>query len=115
MSIVAKMVAVSACSLMSTAAMASGIPFESNGRTFEVAYKDLDLSKTADQRELTRRVRRAAVKVCPGKSVKESRSCQLAALDHVREPVAAAIASAQGRDAGRFAEVSKDKVPGSGD
>lgn len=115
MSIVAKMVAVSACALMSAAAMASSIPFESNGRTVEVGYQDLDLAKKADQRELTLRIRRAAVKVCPGRSVQESRSCQLAALDHVREPMAAAIASAKGRDAGQFAEVSKDKVPGSAD
>jgi len=55
------------------------------------------------------------VKVCPGRSVQESRSCQLAALDHLREPMAAAIARAEGRDAGQFAEVSKDKVPGSAD
>lgn len=106
--------ALTAAVLMSAAAQASVIPFESNGRTVEVRYDDLDLSKAADQRALTLRIRRAAVKVCPGRTLQDVRSCQIAALDHVREPIATAIARAKGQDANRFADVGKDKVPGAG-
>ncbi|WP_022681121.1 UrcA family protein [Sphingobium bisphenolivorans] len=111
MTIVTKLVAAGACALMSSTALANSIPFESNGRTVEVSYQGLDLSKKADQRELTLRVRRAAVKVCPAPTVSASRACQLSALDNVRAPLAAAIASAQAREASRFAEVDKDKAP----
>lgn len=95
-------------------AQASVFPFESNGRTVDVRYDDLDLSNKAGQQELTARVRRAAIKVCPGRTMQDLRTCQIAAVDHVREPMAVAIAKAQGQDASRFAEVGKDKVPGSG-
>jgi len=115
MTIFVKLALASAAALMGTAAAANNIPFESNGRTVEVDYKDLDLSKKADQRTLTQRIRRAAVKVCPGRTVGETRACQLSALNNVREPIAAAIAKAHGPDAGQFAAVSKDKVPGTGD
>ena len=104
----------SAIALTGAAAQASVIPFESNGRTVEVRYDDLDLSKKDDQRALTLRVRRAAAKVCPGRTVQDVRSCQISAIDHVREPVAIAIAKAQTQDASRYAEVGKDKVPGAG-
>ena len=110
----ALLAALSATLFMGAAAQASAIPFESNGRTVEVRYGDLDLSKKSGQRELTARVHRAAVKVCPGRTMKDLRACQIAAVDHVREPMAIAIAKAQGGDASRFAEVGKDKVPGAG-
>lgn len=110
----ALLAALTATVLMSAGAQASFIPFESNGRTVEVRYDDLDLTKTADQRALTQRIRRAAVKVCPGRTLQDVRSCQIAALDHVREPIATAIAKAQTGDASRFADVGKDKVPGAG-
>lgn len=110
----ALLAALTAAVLMSAAAQASVIPFESNGRTVDVRYDDLDLSKKEDQRALTLRIRRAAAKVCPGRTVQDVRSCQLVALDHVREPVATAIAKAQSQDANRFAEAPKDKVPGAG-
>ena len=110
----AVLAALSASLLTGAAAQASVMPFESNGRTVDVRYGDLDLSKKAGQRELTARIRRAAVKVCPGRTMQDLRSCQIAAVDHVREPMAMAIAKAQGQDASRFAEVGKDKVPGAG-
>ena len=53
MTIFVKLALASAAALMGTAAVANNIPFESNGRTVEVDYKDLDLSKKADQRTLT--------------------------------------------------------------
>ena len=106
--------AIGGAALMSTGAQAGGIPFESNGRTVEVRYQDLDLSKKADQRELKVRIRRAAVKVCPGRTLQDVRSCQLAAYDHVRAPVVAAIAKAQTQDAGRYAEAAKEKAAGAG-
>ena len=110
----AMLAALSATVLMGAAAQASVIPFESNGRTIDVRYDDLDLSKKSGQQELNARIRRAAVKVCPGRTMQDLRSCQIAAVDHVREPVAIAIAKAQGQDASRFVEVGKDKVPGAG-
>lgn len=102
------------CSLaaMGVAARADIIPFESNGRVVEVDYRDLDLGKKADQQELNARIRRAAVKVCPARTVQESRSCQLTAIDHIREPIAAAIARAQSDS--RYAVASAKGAPQAG-
>ena len=90
-------------------AHADGIPFVSNGRTFEVGYGDLDLSKADGQKQLKARLRRAAVKVCPGRTLQETRPCQIAAFEQVRAPVAAAIARAQGGE--RYAAASAQAAP----
>lgn len=103
--------ALAAVVLTGTAAHAGAIPFESNGRTADVRHDDLDLSKPADQRRLNTRIRRAAARVCPALTVRETRACQTVAMNHVREPIAAAIAKAQGQGASQLAEASKDKVP----
>lgn len=107
-----KVVSVSTLGILSVAASADVIPFQSNGRTADVGYQDLDLAKKADQQELKARIRRAAVKVCPARTVQESRSCQLVAIDHVREPLARAFARAQGEN--HFAEVGGAALPQAG-
>src|SRR3546814_14659673 len=43
-----------AIAAMGAAGTASAIEFESNGKSVEVSYHDLDLSKTSDQREIGR-------------------------------------------------------------
>ncbi len=102
--------ALSVAALTSTTAYAGAIPFESNGRTANVRYDDLDLSSPADQRILNTRIRHAAAKVCPAPTMGERRVCQSIAINQVREPVTAAIARAQAQDASRFAEVGTGKV-----
>lgn len=95
-----------------TATQASSEEFQSNGRTMEVRYKDLDLTKAADRRELDVRIRRAAVKVCPDRTLRGSRACQLSAIDHVRAPIEAAIAKANARPGEALADAGADMPMG---
>lgn len=99
-----KIICVASLGLLGSVAQADIIPFQSNGRTVEVRYGDLDLGKKADQRTLTARINSAAGKVCAARTVRESRSCQLLAIEQVRAPVAAAIARAQSGE--RYAAAS---------
>ncbi|HKT75681.1 MAG TPA: UrcA family protein [Sphingobium sp.] len=101
-----------AAAVVATAAPASAEEFISNGRTTEVHYKDLDLSKDADRHMLDLRIKRAAVRVCPERNLRASRACQLAAIEHVREPIYAAIAKANGKPGEAFADKGSDKPVG---
>lgn len=93
-------------------APAAADEFLSNGRTTAVRYQDLDLSKDTDQRELEARIRRAAVKVCPDRTLRGSRACQLLAIEHVRAPIYAAIAKAKGTPGPAFADKGEVKPVG---
>ena len=97
-----------AAMVLSVSAQADVFPFESNGRTAEVRYQDLNLGNKADRHELDVRIRRAAVKVCRDRTVQRSRACQLAAIDHVRAPLEAAIAKANGAAKEQLASVSEE-------
>ena len=106
--------AMSAAALLGAAGTANATSFESNGRTTEVRYHDLDLTKEAGQRALNARIKRAAAKVCPAQNSNEAKKCQTVAIANLRAPVNAAIAKAQSRSQERFAQASEEKVPGAG-
>ena len=96
---------------LGAAGAASATEFESNGKSVEVRYQDLDLSKKADQRALNARIKRAAAKVCTtGESSAAIRKCQAVAAAHVRSEVELAIAKAQNGE--RYADARKDKPAG---
>lgn len=98
--------ALAAMAAMAAAGTASAIEFESNGKSVEVSYHDLDLSKTSDQRVLNARIRRAAAKVCPlNDTTAAIEKCQQVAAAHVRGAVDLAVAKAQNGE--RFADLSK--------
>lgn len=103
--------ALAAVAALGTAGAASATEFESNGKTFEVHYGDLDLSQKAGQRALNARVKRAAAKVCPADaSATAVKKCQIAAIAHVRASMDSAIARAETGD--RLAGMSKEKAVG---
>ena len=56
--------ALSAAALLAGSGIASAEEFTSNGRTTEVRFGDLDLTRHADQQELRTRISRAASRVC---------------------------------------------------
>lgn len=91
------------------AGSANAETFMSNGRTFEVNFGDLDLSRVADQKELQARIGKAASKVCSGTSLQESSRCRSAAIAHVQTPVASAIARAETR--ARYADAATGGYP----
>lgn len=100
--------ALASIAALGTAGAASAIAFESNGKTVEVRYQDLDLSQKAGQRALNGRISRAAEKVCAGNdSSSAMKKCQRVAAAHVRESVELAIANAQ--NGARFADMGKEK------
>ncbi|APL94515.1 UrcA family protein [Sphingobium indicum] len=102
-----------AIAAMGAAGTASAIEFESNGKSVEVSYHDLDLSKTSDQRVLNARIRRAAAKVCPlNDNTAAFEKCQQVAAAHVRGAVELAIAKAGNGE--RFADRGKEKPVGAG-
>ncbi|UZW55412.1 UrcA family protein [Sphingobium sp. JS3065] len=104
--IAAKMIAVAA--LLGVAGTASAEEFESNGKTAEVRYHDLDLSSVKGQRALKGRIWRAAWKVCEhGATSAEIKKCQSVAAAHVRGSVELAIAKAG--SGARFADKGKEK------
>jgi UrcA family protein len=110
--IVAKMIAAaSAAALLGVTANAA--EFESNGRTADVRYGDLDLSSAKGQNVLKGRIWRAAWKVCEhGATSAEIKKCQSVAAAHVRSSVELAIAKANNGE--RYADMGKDKPLGAG-
>lgn len=88
--------ALGATALLTVAGTASAEEFVSNGRTFEVRYHDLDLSQKADQKVLDGRIYRAASRVCDTyKDLGLLSACRSQAIEHVKAPIAAAIAKAE--------------------
>ena len=81
-------------------------PFASNGRTAEVRFADLDLTKSDDRRELNRRLYRAASRVCSSTDSREVTRCREGALRNIKQPVAAALARAETR--ARYADASRN-------
>lgn len=78
--------------------------FESNGRQIEVRYTGLDLTSASDRQALKRRISAAADKVCASNDEREFAACRKIALQHVKEPVATAIARAESK--ARYAQAS---------
>lgn len=102
-----------AFAVLGTAGAASATMFESNGKSVEVSYHDLDLSTKSGQRALNGRIKRAAEKVCPGNDTTAAiKKCQQVAAAHVRSSVELAIARAQNGE--RYADLSKEKPVGAG-
>ncbi|MEJ7934735.1 UrcA family protein [Sphingobium sp. AN558] len=99
-SFIKPIVILGACALLplSAASAAGTDAFESNGRTMDVRYGDLNLASKADQATLRSRLIKASWKVCSGETAHVVEKCRSAALAHVRAPVAAAIASAERGD-----------------
>lgn len=107
----AKMIA--AVALLGFAVTASAAEFESNGKTADVRYQDLDLSSAKGQNALKGRIWRAAWKVCEhGTTSAEIKKCQTVAAAHVRSSVELAIAKANNGE--RYADMGKDKPVGAG-
>ncbi|HEX7741820.1 MAG TPA: UrcA family protein [Sphingobium sp.] len=101
-----------AFAVVAVAGAASATEFESNGHSTEVRYHDLDLSKKADQRRLNARIKRAAAKVCPASTRNEAAKCQTVAMAHVRAPIDAASARANGEGGEVYAVKSVDQPMG---
>lgn len=109
--IAAKIIA--AAALLGISTMASAVEFESNGKTTEVSYRDLDLSSDKGQHALKARIWRAAWKVCEhGTTSAEIKKCQSVAAAQVRTSVELAIAKANNSE--RYADLGKDKIVGAG-
>lgn len=96
--------ALAAAAALITAAPAFAAPFASNGRTAEVRFADLDLTKSDDRSELNRRLYRAATRVCSSMDFREVTRCREGALRNIKQPVRAALARAETR--ARYAEAS---------
>ncbi|WHO37830.1 UrcA family protein [Sphingobium sp. AP49] len=95
--------------LMGTAGAASAEEFISNGRTTQVRFGDLDLTRQADQQQLRTRIARAANKVCATTDLAAMTACRAAAIARVEAPVATAIARAESGQ--RYADAGKDVRP----
>lgn len=95
--------------LIAATALIAGTPafagtFESNGRTTEVRYDDLDLSQASGRQVLNKRLRKAARQVCPATDMREAMTCREKAFDNVAQPVDAVIARAETK--ARYADAS---------
>lgn len=102
---------IAAFAMVAAGTAASATEFESNGKTVEVSYHDLDLSKKSDQRVLNSRIKRATEKVCPTNDIGAAvKKCQAVAAAHVRNSVELAIAKAQNGE--RYADMGKEKPLG---
>ncbi|MDX3900342.1 MAG: UrcA family protein [Sphingobium sp.] len=86
--------ALSAAASLAFAGSASAGEFQSNGRTSVVRFHDIDLADAAGQKELNRRIRAAAKRVCVSADAATMQACRDAAIDHVEAPIASAIARA---------------------
>lgn len=86
--------ALTAIASLTAAGSANAREFESNGRTAVVRYNDIDLADAAGQKELQRRIRAASVRVCTNSDRLVMQACTEKARDHVKAPVASAIARA---------------------
>ena len=107
--IAAKIIA--AAALLGVAGTASAVEFQSNGKTAEVSYHDLDLSSAKGQNALKWRIWRGAGKACKHRTQdSEVNEWQLGAA--VRSSVELAIAKANNGE--RYADMAKDKPLGAG-
>ncbi|AYO77843.1 MULTISPECIES: UrcA family protein [Sphingobium] len=97
-----------AAALLAGSGIASAEEFTSNGRTTEVRFGDLDLTRHADQQELRTRISRAASRVCFSTDINTMSACRAAAIAQVEAPIATAIARAQTNE--RYAD-AKDARP----
>ncbi|WP_336971790.1 UrcA family protein [Sphingobium aromaticiconvertens] len=88
------LIALTALASLAAAGSANAGEFESNGRTAAVRYHDINLSDAAGQKELQRRIRSASNRVCVSADTRTMAACRKLALDHVKAPVASAIARA---------------------
>ena len=86
--------ALTAIASLAIAGSANAGEFESNGRTAIVRYNDINLAEAAGQKELQRRIRAASVRVCTSSDRLMMQACTEKARDHVKAPVANAIARA---------------------
>lgn len=91
-----------AAAFVAAAALGAGTPafaepFESNGRSVEVRFADLDLTKAEDRSEFHARLRRAATRVCVNSNRREMMDCRQKTLARIEEPITAAFARAETR------------------
>lgn len=100
--------AVAAAVIVAGSAPAFAGTFESNGRTAEVRFGDLNLAKPEHQKELRARISKAAISVCTDKNLTLQMECAARARAQVREPVKVAIARAQSNE--RYAAAGETKV-----
>lgn len=98
--------AIAAASLIAVAGVANAAEFVSNGQTTEVRHGDLRLNTASGQKELDRRVKAAAGRVCQIGTLEERMHCRKLAVANVQAPVAAAIARAETGE--RYAEAGAD-------
>lgn len=96
--------------LAATACFAAAVPafaetFESNGRTAEVRFADLDLSQADGQQELRQRITRAANKVCVERDLNQQAACAARARANVKAKTDAVIARAETNQ--RYADAGK--------
>lgn len=99
--------------LAAAAALIAGTPafagtFQSNGRTAEVRYDDLDLTQASGRQALDKRLRKAATQVCVVTDVRETMACREKALDNIAQPVSAVIARAETK--ARYADASQNEA-----
>lgn len=92
--------------LAATGSAASAGEFQSNGRTTEVRFGDLDLSKAEGRKQLQQRINRAASRVCSSSSMAEASACRKLAIANIKAPVEAAIARAKTGE--RYADAGHD-------
>jgi UrcA family protein len=88
------LIALTAIASLAAAGSASASEFQSNGRTTEVRYHDLNLAGVAGQKELQRRIRAASSRVCVNVDLAMMRACSERARENVEAPIASAIARA---------------------
>jgi UrcA family protein len=98
-----------AAAVFAAGASAYAETFESNGKTMEVRFNDLDLTQPAHQKVLRQRISAAAVKVCANRDLTLQSTCAAKARAHVKAPIATAIARAETK--ARYADAGKSAGP----
>lgn len=88
------LIALTAIASLAAAGSAHAGEFQSNGRTAAVRYQDINLADAAGQKELQRRIHVATRQVCSSSDTRTMEACRKLALDHVKAPIASAIARA---------------------
>lgn len=88
------LIALTAIASLAAVGNANAGEFESNGHTSVVRYHDINLADAAGQKELQRRIHIATKQVCIRADAATMQACRKMALDHVKAPVASAIARA---------------------
>ena len=86
--------------LAAAAALVAGTPafaetFVSNGRSVEVRHGYLDLNNAEGRRALNARIYKTATKVCATADAREMMACREKTLNHIKQPISAAIARAE--------------------